>query len=141
MFQINDLVVYGKNGVCSVKGIGTLSLINNDRIYYTLVPVYNKEEIIYAPVENGRIVMREVISREDAKELIDIFPDLEETVVANERDRENCPRKYTRPDYFLSERMDIRDKQDRQPNRLRPRIPILPAFQPHIQEDRGVYPE
>lgn len=90
MFQINDLVVYGKNGVCSVKGIGTLSLINNDRIYYTLVPVYNKEEIIYAPVENGRIVMREVISREDAKELIDIFPDLEETVVANERDRENC---------------------------------------------------
>ena len=49
--------------------------------------------------------------------------------------------KYTRPDYFLSERMDIRDKQDRQPNRLRPRIPILPAFQPHIQEDRGVYPE
>lgn len=44
MFQINDLVVYGKNGVCSVKGIGTLSLINNDRIYYTLVPVYNKEE-------------------------------------------------------------------------------------------------
>ena len=107
MFQINDLVVYGKNGVCSVKGIGTLSLINNDRIYYTLVPVYNKEEIIYAPVENGRIVMREVISREDAKELIDIFPDLEETVVANERDRENCPRKYTRPDYFLSERMDM----------------------------------
>lgn len=90
MFQINDLVVYGKNGVCSVKGIGTLSLINNDRIYYTLVPVYNKEEIIYAPVENGRIVMREVISREDAKELIDIFPDLEETVVADERDRENC---------------------------------------------------
>ena len=69
MFQINDLVVYGKNGVCSVKGIGTLSLINNDRIYYTLVPVYNKEEIIYAPVENGRIVMREVISREDAKEI------------------------------------------------------------------------
>ena len=65
-----------------------MSLINNDRIYYTLVPVYNKEEIIYAPVENGRIVMREVISREDAKELIDIFPDLEETVVANERDRD-----------------------------------------------------
>ena len=33
MFQINDLVVYGKNGVCSVKGIGTLSLINNDILY------------------------------------------------------------------------------------------------------------
>ena len=72
-----------------------------------------------------------------AKELINMGI----SVKIIERDRENCPRKYTRPDYFLSERMDIRDKQDRQPNRLRPRIPILPAFQPHIQEDRGVYPE
>lgn len=90
MFQINDLVVYGKNGVCSVKEIGTLSLMNNDRLYYTLVPVYKKEETIYAPVENGRIVMRDVISKEDAKELIDTFSKLEETVVASERDRENC---------------------------------------------------
>ena len=90
MFQINDLVVYGKNGVCSVKEIGTLSLMNNDRLYYTLVPAYKKEETIYAPVENGRIVMRDVISKEDAKELIDTFSKLEETVVASERDRENC---------------------------------------------------
>lgn len=90
MFQINDLVVYGKNGVCSVKEIGTLSLMNNDRLYYTLVPVYKKEETIYAPVENGRIVMRDVISKEDAKELIDTFSKLEETIVASERDRENC---------------------------------------------------
>lgn len=90
MFQINDLVVYGKNGVCSVKEIGTLSLMNNDRLYYTLIPVYKKEETIYAPVENGRIVMRDVISKEDAKELIDTFSKLEETVVASERDRENC---------------------------------------------------
>ena len=41
----------------------------------------------------------------------------------------------------LAKEWILRDKQDRQPNRLRPRIPILPALQPHIQEDRGVYPE
>ena len=74
MYKVDDLVVYGKNGVCRINGIGKIAISDSDRLYYTLVPVYKNEEVIYAPVENGKIVMRHIISREEAKALIKRIP-------------------------------------------------------------------
>lgn len=89
MYKVDDLVVYGKNGVCRIDEIGTVEVSGSDRLYYTLVPVYRNEEIIYAPVENGKIVMRHIISKEDAKALIKRIPQIDNSEDISERERES----------------------------------------------------
>lgn len=90
MFQVNDVVIYGHHGVCEITDIGTLKMPMADqaKLYYTLRPVYHKDSAVYAPVENRRIVMRPVITREEANELIDRIPQIETVWIANEKARE-----------------------------------------------------
>lgn len=90
MYKVDDLVVYGKNGVCRVVKIGTLAIpmADSDKKYYTLEPVYQHEEVIYAPVENCKIAMRPIMSKDEAKALIDEMPDIDIISCDNDRERE-----------------------------------------------------
>lgn len=90
MFQVNDVVIYGHHGVCEITDIGTLEMPMADKkkLYYTLRPVYHKDSSVYAPVENRRIIMRPVISKETAEELIQHIPEIETVWIVNEKARE-----------------------------------------------------
>ncbi|MBR3052609.1 MAG: hypothetical protein IKG59_00595 [Firmicutes bacterium] len=72
MFKENDLVIYGATGVCRVSAIGRPDFVqtSEETLYYYLEPVY-QSGIIYAPVENGKVVMRPIISAEEAREMLD----------------------------------------------------------------------
>ncbi|MDD6203289.1 MAG: CarD family transcriptional regulator [Lachnospiraceae bacterium] len=91
MYQINDFIIYGTHGVCRITDIGTISMpmADKNRQYYTLVPYYQKEAVIYAPVDNNKTVMRPVITKEEAKSLIEDIPNIETVWIGNEREREN----------------------------------------------------
>lgn len=83
MFSENDLIVYGSTGVCRVKSVGPLSGISaakEDRIYYTLEPLYD-QGTIYIPVDSS-VFMRPVISKEEALDLMRKIPDIWEDAVA-----------------------------------------------------------
>lgn len=72
MFKENDLVMYGKTGVCRVLKIGTPDFAAGDssqKLYYFLKPLYNSGTF-YAPVEGEKIAIRPVISGRKAKSLI-----------------------------------------------------------------------
>ena len=90
MFQVNDVVIYGHHGVCEITDIGTLKMpmADQEKLYYTLRPVYHRDSAVYAPVENRRIVMRPVITQETAKELIEHIPRIETVWIVNEKARE-----------------------------------------------------
>lgn len=90
MFQVNDIVIYGHHGVCEITKIGTLEMPMADKkkLYYTLRPVYHKDSFVYAPVENRKIIMRPVISRETAEKLIQHIPKIETVWIVNEKARE-----------------------------------------------------
>lgn len=90
MYQVKDLVVYGNHGVCRVMDVGTLdiSAVDKTKKYYTLRPAYQNEAVIYAPVENNKTVMRPIITKEEADELIDEIPQLDTVWIGNERERE-----------------------------------------------------
>ncbi len=90
MFQIQDAVIYGQHGVCKVTDIGTLSMsmVDKNKQYYTLVPVYRQEAVVYAPVENQRIVMRPVLTKAEAEALIERIPKIETAWILNEKARE-----------------------------------------------------
>ena len=68
MFQPGDLIIYGRTGVCRVEKIEE----QDNRQYYCLQALY-QACIIHAPV-NGKVLMRPVLSREEADKLIDSIP-------------------------------------------------------------------
>jgi CarD family transcriptional regulator len=78
MFEIGDLVMYGARGVCRVKEITELDWSSADqgRKYYVLDPLY-KADVLYVPIDNDKVFMRHVMSREEVLALIDSMPDIE----------------------------------------------------------------
>lgn len=90
MYNVNDVVVYGNQGVCEVVNIGTLSMsmVDKKKEYYTLRPFYHKDAAVYVPVDNVTTVMRPVISRKEAESLIKRIPDIENAWIINEQERE-----------------------------------------------------
>ena len=78
MFQPGELVVYGTSGVCRVEEITRPNMTGADRNkeYYLLKPLH-QDGIIYTPVENPKVAIRTVISREEAETLIDLIPNIQ----------------------------------------------------------------
>ena len=92
MFQVGEMIVYGKHGVCKVIARGKLDMpmIDKNKEYYTLLPCKEKASVIYAPVENNKTIMRYVLTPEEVNSLLKEVPILEEIWVTNEREREAC---------------------------------------------------
>ena len=89
MFKIGDYVAHYKSGVCEVTDIGKLSISSDqNKDYYTLKPIYDGAGTLYTPVANERNQIREVITTERAKELIEEMPDIATLEVTDERKRE-----------------------------------------------------
>lgn len=90
MFEKGDFIVYGATGVCEVKDVTTINMkgVSNERMYYILNPRHYKESKIFIPVDNEKTVMRSVLTKEEADELIDTIPDIEELWVGNDKVRE-----------------------------------------------------
>ena len=68
MYEVGDLIVYGRTGICEVTEITTLKMngVPKDKLYYILRPVREKHGKVFTPVDNEKIVMRKVISKEEA---------------------------------------------------------------------------
>ncbi|HYH03448.1 MAG TPA: CarD family transcriptional regulator [Bacillota bacterium] len=89
-FKINDVVIYGSSGVCLVKDICALDIdnVDNTKQYYVLEPLYSEGSIIYSPVDNGRTVMRKILTKAEAQELITRIPSIETFWVDDRKMRE-----------------------------------------------------
>lgn len=90
MFQAGDVIVCETHGVCRVEKVGPLSsaVADRDRLYYTLKPLYERGSVVFTPVDNEKMVIRPVISREEALRLIDGIRDAEALGIEDERKRE-----------------------------------------------------
>lgn len=71
MFNINDYIIYGGNGVCKVTNIGKIDTTrsSNDKLYYTLQPIYDSGKIL-TPVDNEKVVMRKLVNRTEIEDII-----------------------------------------------------------------------
>ena len=94
MFGVGEYVVYGNDGVCKVDAVGALNVDGreNDKQYYTLLPVYPGGTRVYCPVGNDKVVMRRILSREETDQLIRDIPEMPVLEVPDERARENIYR-------------------------------------------------
>lgn len=90
MFEVGEYIVYGMNGVCKVEEIGPMNLsgVDSDKVYYTLLPLYTKGSRVFTPVDNQKVVMRPVISKQETCNLIDEMKDVDLIEVPDDKHRE-----------------------------------------------------
>lgn len=73
-----------------MEAIGSINVpgVDKRRLYYTLSPVNDRSGTIYTPVENSKVTMREVLSREEALALIQEIPSIEALWIPSDKERE-----------------------------------------------------
>lgn len=72
MYQIGDHIVYGNNGVCLVTDVCSSPFDKRDtRTYYVLKPLGGPSAaVIYTPVDNDRVPMRALMTREEVQSFL-----------------------------------------------------------------------
>jgi len=90
LFQIDEYVVHLTGGICRVKDIAPLEMSGADksRNYYFLVPLKNQSSKVYVPVDNDSAIRR-IYSQHEARTLLEEIPSIQETVIENDKMREN----------------------------------------------------
>ena len=89
MFQVNDMVLYGTNGVCKVVDIDERDCGGRMVEYYILKPIYASNSTIFVPVNNEKLTskMRYVLTKEEIDAKIRAIPEVQEEWMDDERAR------------------------------------------------------
>ena len=87
MFKINDYVVYGTTGVCKIVDITKEKYLGVLKLNIVLQPVFNSKMVIKTPVNNKKVVMRNIITKDDVLSLIDDMSNKEAVSIDNDRER------------------------------------------------------
>ncbi|MBO4982208.1 MAG: CarD family transcriptional regulator [Lachnospiraceae bacterium] len=87
MFEKGEYVVCGNKGVCLVEDITTLNIsgVDRERKYYILKPVYVAASTVYVPVDAAKESMRRILNSREAKELIQVIPDIPLINISNDK--------------------------------------------------------
>lgn len=90
MFEVGNYVVYGSAGVCKVDKVGPLLKMKlpKEKIFYTLLPIYSKGSKVFTPVDSDKVILRPVISKEEACEIINEMDEVEEMWIPDNKKRE-----------------------------------------------------
>ena len=90
MFEKGQYIIYGIRGVCEVMDITTIDRPGGPqgKLYYVLRPYYHQDSKIVTPVDSDKTVIRPLLTREEALELIDRLQDVQEMEVTEDKQRE-----------------------------------------------------
>lgn len=91
LFKKGEYIVYGTTGVCMVKDITTMDRedVPKEKLYYVLEPARTTGGMIMTPVEGNKSIMRKVLTKEEAYELLDGIKTIDKLWVTDEKQREN----------------------------------------------------
>lgn len=88
MYQVNDVIVYGNNEVCKIETIDIPDFIETTEKYYYLRPLSNPASILYVKTTNTQKPMRNILSKENAEDLLSELPTIEALYNQNDKIRE-----------------------------------------------------
>ena len=85
MYKIGEKIIYGENGVCTVKNIAPLDMDGapREKLYYHLTPLVGSGTY-FTPVDTNAF-MRPIISRAEAEALIDAIPGIPPAICNDNR--------------------------------------------------------
>ncbi|MCD8025415.1 MAG: CarD family transcriptional regulator [Clostridiales bacterium] len=89
MFDTNQIVLYGSNGVCKIIEITTKKVGGNSIEYYVLKPVYSDTSTLFVPTQNEQLVgkMRNIMSADEIYEILKNMPEDDNEWIDNKNDR------------------------------------------------------
>ncbi|MBQ8768248.1 MAG: CarD family transcriptional regulator [Oscillospiraceae bacterium] len=89
MFQVNDVIIYGAQGVCKITGTEEKAISGVKKTYFVLKPVSEKGATIFAPTDNQAVLkkMRRLLTRDEIHSLIDSMPQEDAQWISNENER------------------------------------------------------
>ena len=94
MLQINDTILYGAEGACTVADITEQEVGGKTVRYYVLQPIYNPRSTVYVPVDNPILTakMRRVLSKEEILRIIEDMPNQPSQWIEDEEQRKETYR-------------------------------------------------
>lgn len=89
MFQVNDVIIYGTQGVCKITGTEEKVLSGTKKTYFVLKPVSDHGATIFVPTDNALALkkMRPLLTKEEIDQLIDSMPGENGEWITNENER------------------------------------------------------
>lgn len=89
MHNINDMVLYGTEGICRITDISVQNMHGEDVEYYVLKPVGENNSTIFVPTGSEVLTarMKRIMSAEEIYALIQTMPDEESEWIENENMR------------------------------------------------------
>ena len=93
MLQVNDVVVYGPQGVCEITGIEEQKVGGVLKTFFVLKPKNDRGATCYVPTWNEKAwgKMRRVMTKKEVDALIDSMPNRKPVWIENENQRkETC---------------------------------------------------
>lgn len=90
MFKKDQLIMCGGHGVCRVVNItgNPIDKLDKVRKYYVLEPVFEKGSTVYTPVDNDKVVMRRIMSKKEAEDLVERITTIDTVWIQEEKSRE-----------------------------------------------------
>lgn len=90
MYQKEELIMCGGHGVCRVVDIvgNPIDRLDREKKYYLLEPVFEKGSRVYTPVDSDKVLMRRIMTREEAEGLIARITEIETVWIQEEKTRE-----------------------------------------------------
>ena len=94
VFQVDDVILYGGNGVCRVDSITKREFGGKEMEYYVLQPVYSNGSFIYVPADNEKLTgkMRLPMSQDELRGLIHEMAQDELPWIENDHERKEACR-------------------------------------------------
>ena len=89
MFQVNDVIIYGAQGVCRITGKEEKTVSGKRKTYFVLKPVVDKGSTIFAPTDNELVLrkMRRLLTKDEINKLIDSMQSENALWIENENER------------------------------------------------------
>ena len=86
MFEINDLVIHSREGLSKIAGINQM----NGKDYFLVSVFRSSSENIYVPVENAERIIRHLMSKKEADELLSYIKGIEKEFNTNTKQRRDA---------------------------------------------------
>lgn len=82
-----DYVVHWSGKVCMIDNVADLDFTGTKREYLILTPVRDAGETIYVPVDKADGILRPILSKPQAEELVTQLKDIEPLLIKDEKQR------------------------------------------------------
>lgn len=88
MFQVNDVIIYGAQGICKITDMEEKTIDGKIRTYFVMKPVGDNGSTIFVPTDNEVVLkkMRRLLTKEEIHKLIDAMARENAVWVTNENE-------------------------------------------------------